>query len=331
MAKLSSLGDPDIIKFSELPSASAIVGTEIIPVVQGSTSSRITIGDLFKWSMSIGTVAAPKTMTFVPNATSAEITIGNGALNFNRTHITDAAQIRWNRGGDEIWGYGFDWISDDLVIAYDGLTNKDVMRLAPGGMVKIGQASSPAACAANLTLTSHAANGTTGILGVVSETNSGTTGTSFILFIANDGKIKIGGSDNPAEILDVTGNVKVTSGVYVAPVGTVDAPTYTFVGRTDAGLISSADHRVAVVLSGAAHLEVSVGQINICQNNLANVLQMTGYRCYLNAPTGTGAGRAPLKIGAATVMVTPEAGAIESDGTHLWWTDDGGTRRQLDN
>ena len=29
-------------------------------------------------------------------------------------------------------------------------------------------------------------------------------------------------------------------------------------------------------------------------------------------------------------MTVPESGAVESDGTHLWWTDGGGTRKRLD-
>lgn len=44
----------------------------------------------------------------------------------------------------------------------------------------------------------------------------------------------------------------------------------------------------------------------------------------------TVAGTAPLKIDAGTPLTTPEAGAIESDGTHLYWTDSGGSRHQLD-
>jgi hypothetical protein len=43
----------------------------------------------------------------------------------------------------------------------------------------------------------------------------------------------------------------------------------------------------------------------------------------------TAANTASLKITAGTLMTTPEAGAIESDGTDLWWTDGGGTRRKL--
>lgn len=43
----------------------------------------------------------------------------------------------------------------------------------------------------------------------------------------------------------------------------------------------------------------------------------------------TAAGTASLKINSGTLMTTPENGAIESDGTDLWWTDDTGTRQAL--
>lgn len=39
---------------------------------------------------------------------------------------------------------------------------------------------------------------------------------------------------------------------------------------------------------------------------------------------------APLKINPGVLLSSTENGAIESDGTHLYWTDSGGTRKQLD-
>lgn len=43
------------------------------------------------------------------------------------------------------------------------------------------------------------------------------------------------------------------------------------------------------------------------------------------------AGSAPIKIDPGTLMAGTESGAVESDGTHLYWTTAGGTRLQLDN
>lgn len=47
------------------------------------------------------------------------------------------------------------------------------------------------------------------------------------------------------------------------------------------------------------------------------------------ASTGS-AGTAPLKVPAGTLLASTEQGAIESDGAHIYWTDSGGTRHQLD-
>lgn len=51
---------------------------------------------------------------------------------------------------------------------------------------------------------------------------------------------------------------------------------------------------------------------------------------HLKASTAA-ANTASLKIDAGIVATTPVTGNIESDGTHLYWTDSGGTRRTLDN
>lgn len=52
---------------------------------------------------------------------------------------------------------------------------------------------------------------------------------------------------------------------------------------------------------------------------------------FLHLPACTAAaGTASIKIPPGTVASTPVSGNIESDGTHLYWTDSGRTRRQLD-
>lgn len=53
-------------------------------------------------------------------------------------------------------------------------------------------------------------------------------------------------------------------------------------------------------------------------------------KLHLPACTAT-ANTASAKIEPGTVATTPVSGNIESDGTHLYWTDSSGTRKQLDN
>lgn len=51
----------------------------------------------------------------------------------------------------------------------------------------------------------------------------------------------------------------------------------------------------------------------------------------LHLPAGTAtAGTASMRIDAGVLTTVAVAGQIESDGTHLYWTDSGGTRKQLD-
>lgn len=53
---------------------------------------------------------------------------------------------------------------------------------------------------------------------------------------------------------------------------------------------------------------------------------VAGARVYLR---GGGTSLAPLKIGSGTLKTTTEVGAIEFDGSHLYFTDSSGTRHQL--
>ena len=72
---------------------------------------------------------------------------------------------------------------------------------------------------------------------------------------------------------------------------------------------------------------VATGGINF---NYANGLYPTAQWDVGGSSDGSPS-TAPLKIHSGTLLATPEPGAIESDGTHIYWTDDGGTRHQLDN
>jgi hypothetical protein len=82
------------------------------------------------------------------------------------------------------------------------------------------------------------------------------------------------------------------------------------------GGASCSDSDIVFVLTGG-------GQVGIRQSSPT---------AYLHLPACTAAANtASLKIPAGTVATTPVSGNIESDGTHLYWTDSGGTRRQLDN
>ena len=83
---------------------------------------------------------------------------------------------------------------------------------------------------------------------------------------------------------------------------------------------------------GAAYSGTSTAPTNglIVEGNVGIGVATVTAALHLKACTAA-ANTASLKINAGTVATTPVSGNIESDGTHLWWTDSSGTRKQLDN
>ena len=88
-------------------------------------------------------------------------------------------------------------------------------------------------------------------------------------------------------------------------------------------LIGGPDATALPAYGGIALMPVAGGNVGI--GTTAPTAKL-----HLPAATAT-ANTASLKIDAGVVATTPVTGNIESDGTHLYWTDSGGTRRQLDN
>jgi len=86
------------------------------------------------------------------------------------------------------------------------------------------------------------------------------------------------------------------------------------------------------VAIGAAYSGTSTAPTNglIVEGNVGIGVATVTAALHLKACTAA-ANTASLKINAGTVATTPVSGNIESDGTHLWWTDSSGTRKQLDN
>jgi hypothetical protein len=70
-------------------------------------------------------------------------------------------------------------------------------------------------------------------------------------------------------------------------------------------------------------------RVRFDQNGNVGIGQ-TSPTAVLHIKAGTAAAStAPIKLTAGTLNTTPEAGAIEFDGTNLYFTDSGGTRRQI--
>jgi hypothetical protein len=71
------------------------------------------------------------------------------------------------------------------------------------------------------------------------------------------------------------------------------------------------------------------GRLNIAPSGSKTGFNtVTAPSAVVHLPAGTAiAGTAPLKINSGVVNTTPEPGAIESDGTNIYWVNDAGVRK----
>jgi hypothetical protein len=189
---------------------------------------------------------------------------------------------------------------------------------------------------------------------VVDGTNVGFTGTnafavnvtasgSFALSRAGTGLTQVGaaytGLGAGVELVDTSFNLSATKQWATGALATqrdflIQARTYAFVGAsivtTGATLAISGPPSAGAnaTITNPLALWVQSGVAEFAGNVGVGILQPTA-RLHLAAVTTT-AGTASLKIVAGTLMTVPEQGAMESNGTHLYWTDSGGVRQQLD-
>ena len=172
---------------------------------------------------------------------------------------------------------------------------------------------------------------TSGTSGRVAFNNAGVYGESANLFWDNTNSRLGIGNASPTSKLDVNGGIHITGQTY---------PT------TGAGLEINYDAGTNYITGydrgGSAYLPVSFNASTYTFLNSGNeVARFTGgsvsigniaptARLHIAAGTAT-ASTAPLKLTAGTNLSTTEAGAVEFDGTHLYFTAaNAGTRYQLD-
>lgn len=181
----------------------------------------------------------------------------------------------------------------------------------------------------------------------IQGTTNATRTTSYVNLQPNGGKVGIGTSA-PAAALDIRNSTisnnwiigGTTSGSYgqlIVGEG-ISKGTYFEMTRfanaypTNPGMTILSNLNKAFLFStsfsGTYRNDLSVSSAgNVGVGVAASV---SSAKLHLMAGTAT-AGTASLKINSGTVLTTTEAGAIENDGTHLYYTaTNGGTRYQLD-
>lgn len=211
-----------------------------------------------------------------------------------------------------------------------------------------------AAVGSNIISKSTTGNGTAA--GIAHKWTGGNNGATVIATMLNNGNVGIG-TIAPSGKLSFEPRIYTTSGshldgiVFQHPTGTYKTIIQGLrvdVGAIGIGLILGSNLYFNTSASAAKFdaAEESAG-IQIARNGQilfftetsekiriigsGNIgFGLTAPTAYLHIKAGTAtAGTAPLKLTSGTLNTTPEAGAIEYDGTNLYFTDSGGTRRTI--
>ena len=139
-----------------------------------------------------------------------------------------------------------------------------------------------------------------------------------ILTILPSGNVGIG-TISPAVALEVVGSIHASSSLRTG-LGTAALPSHSFASSNNTGMWAPAAGILGVSTSGSERLRIdSTGNVGIGTN------QPTA-KLHLAAGTST---NSSLKITSGSLLSSPADGAIEYDGTSLYYTDSTNTRRAL--
>jgi hypothetical protein len=146
---------------------------------------------------------------------------------------------------------------------------------------------------------------------------------------------QIATSSGPANIgigyqaMYMVGVGQTNIGIGYAAGSQVDSGSNNIAIGTSSGLVAPGTASNTICIGNAVTVSTANHAIIGNSSNRVGLCGITP-SAYLTLPAvSTTAGTSSLKITAGTVMTTPEQGAIESDGTHLYWTNSGGTRVDL--
>lgn len=143
--------------------------------------------------------------------------------------------------------------------------------------------------------------------------------STVIVFDGANNRVSFGG----APLADVTmyGTVRVQSGTLILPSGSDAAPGFAFSSGTSTGVRYDGG-RLGFVTGSVQRMNAGSTGVSIVRSNLAASAHL-----HIGGGTAT-PGTAPLKFTSGTNLTTPEAGAVEWDGSRMYLTQTSGLTRQ---
>lgn len=162
-----------------------------------------------------------------------------------------------------------------------------------------------------------------------------TVGTSFVshMVIREDGGVAIGAVSTGSQKLLVNGNVTFNGSLNIS--ASNSGITINRTGNDPFILLQRDGVSKGQIRADANGFKWTNGTGSIAflqlvesSGNLGVGVASPTAAIHIKAGTAT-AGTAPIKLTTGVNLTTPEAGAVEYDGTNLYFTDSGGTRRTL--
>ena len=169
-----------------------------------------------------------------------------------------------------------------------------------------------------------------GSVSILSNTNS-TSSTSGALQVI--GGLGVSGDINGGTGLSISGTARIGSGLSVQSTSTL-VGTVSILSNTNSTSSTSGALRVVGGLGVSGNLNVGTG-LSVSGNtlvsgflNIGTGLSVAGSATF--KPGGATAGAAPIYLNSGTNLTSPEAGAVEFDGTYLYFTPSS-VRKQISN
>lgn len=255
------------VKISALPAASAPDGTEVLPVVQGVTTKKMTTAQVKTWTLSGNAATATALAADGTDCSAGSYARGVDASgNASGCTAAGTGDVVGPASSIDNGIVRFDGTTGKLVQGNSGVTLADISGTASTMLTIAGNS-----LAINATAPTQTASAQAGVplsvsasAAVAGSSNAGAAAGASVTVTAGAAARLTSGNANGGDI-NLAGGAGIGTGtngqVNVTQAGTVAVPALTFGGDIASGIYRNSTNQLAVSTNGAARLVVSNTQI----------------------------------------------------------------------